>query len=216
MGKYIRLLCCAAVVSAVITGCKAGHAAPGGNEQTTEQVGKQTEEQTEEALPGSGGEESTAVWDETDETDEILSSAPAIRLTDMLSSTINGFEVTSGNYDWNYRDGDQMAGVKACGSHPLYEAKGKERMKLPKYNRMDYVCYGISCEKHPDRMTVNEYSMDAMENTDAKPVSSRVYEGTIMLELKAGYIYELVAQWDEENLDTNGFFGTAGYVIVTE
>lgn len=186
MGKYVRLLVCAAVMSAAVPGCRAG--------RTAETVNLQESEKAEEPL----------------------SSAPAIRLTDVLSGTVNEYEVISGNYDWNYRDGDQMTSVKACGSHPLYEAQEKDRLKLPRYNRMDYVCYSISCVKHPDRLTVNEYSVDDIGNMDARPLTSRVYEDAPMAELKPGFVYELIVEWDEGNQDTNGFYGTASYVVVTE
>ena len=51
-----------------------------------------------------------------------------------------------------------MAGIIACGSGPLDEAKVKESLKLPRYNKLDYVPYTVSWEEMPDSMTVEEYS----------------------------------------------------------
>ena len=44
----------------------------------------------------------------------------------------------------------------------------------------------------------------------------KVYAGQEMLPLKPDKIYELVAEWPEENLKEQGFFGEASYVVVTD
>lgn len=141
---------------------------------------------------------------------------PAMKLSDILSSTMNEFEVTSGNYQWNYPGGDGMTGAVACGAHPLFEAKDKETLKLPRYNGQNTVSYAVSFIIQPDRLTVYEYSIEDMEGTDASPLSSAVYEDALMPEFKVSRVYELVAEWDEEHLEKNGCFGTASYVVVTE
>lgn len=141
---------------------------------------------------------------------------PALKLSDTLSSTLDKFEVTSGNYTWNYLEGGAMTGVNACGAHPLYEAKDKERLTIPQYNNLDSVSYSVSVSIKPDRITINEYSIEDLGNTDASPLSSKTYEDVIMPGLKNGRVYELTAEWDEENLEKNRCYGTAGYVVVTD
>ena len=37
-----------------------------------------------------------------------------------------------------------------------------------------------------------------------------------MLPLKPDKVYELVAEWPEEDLEEQGFFGEARYVVVTD
>lgn len=147
---------------------------------------------------------------------EAQKEPPALKLSDTLSSTLNEFEVTSGNYTWNYLEGGAMTGVNACGAHPLYEAKDKERLTIPRYNKLDSVSYSVSVSIKPDRITINEYSIEDLGNTDASPLSSKTYEDVIMPELKKGRVYELTAEWDEENLEKNRCYGTAGYVVVTD
>lgn len=153
---------------------------------------------------------------ENDTSQEMEQSAPSITLRDVLSSTMNEFIVTSGNYTWNFKKGDEMTGVIACGAHPLYEAKDKEPLKLPRYSGSDHVTYSISCTPMPSRVTVYEYSIEDLEGSDVQPISSRAYEEALLPELKAGRVYELFAQWDEEKLEKNGGYGTASYVVVTE
>lgn len=147
---------------------------------------------------------------------EAQKEPPALKLSDTLSSTLNEFEVTSGNYTWNYLEGGAMTGVNACGAHPLYEAKDKQRLTIPRYNKLDSVSYSVSVSIKPDRITINEYSIEDLGNTDASPLSSKTYEDVIMPELKKGRVYELTAEWDEENLEKNRCYGTAGYVVVTD
>ena len=64
-----------------------------------------------------------------------------MKLSDVLSGTMEEFVVASGNYTWNYPNGDEMTGGIACGAHPLVEAEDKERLALPRYNGQDTVGY---------------------------------------------------------------------------
>lgn len=41
---------------------------------------------------------------------DVLQEPPSMKLSDVLSGTMEEFEVTSGNYTWNYPNGDEMTG----------------------------------------------------------------------------------------------------------
>ena len=135
-----------------------------------------------------------------------------MKLSDVLSGTMEEFEVTSGNYP----NGDEMTGGIACGAHPLVEAEDKERLALPRYNGQDTVGYIVSFAVKPDRLTVYEYSIEDLGHTDASPLAGTVYEDALMPQLKGSRVYEMVAEWDEEHLKENGCYGMASYVVVTE
>ena len=147
---------------------------------------------------------------------DVLQEPPSMKLSDVLSGTMEEFEVTSGNYTWNYPNGDEMTGGIACGAHPLVEAEDKERLALPRYTGQDTVGYIVSFAVKPDRLTVYEYSIQDLGHTDASPLAGTVYEDALMPQLKGSRVYEMVAEWDEEHLKENGCYGTASYVVVTE
>lgn len=146
---------------------------------------------------------------------EGLTAAPAFTLSDSLSSQRNDFSVESGNYQWNCLAGDEMESVIACGSHPL-EGTVKERLKLAEYKGMDSVPYLLSCAVMPDKLTVHEWDAKDLGNTDAEMIAETECEDTRLLNLEPDRVYEILAEWKEDNLDVNGFYGTASYVIITE
>ena len=121
-------------------------------------------------------------WDEMVQRDKMcirdrserLTEPPVLQLQDVLSSTYEKFEVRSGDYNWHCKTGnkDEMTGAVACGPGPLDEAMEKERLKLPRYNKLDYVSYTVSWEVMPDRMVVKEYDITDLGNADAEPISS--------------------------------------------
>ncbi len=143
---------------------------------------------------------------------------PVLRIHDALSSTMEKFEVTSGNYTWYCRSGNagEMTGVVACGMAPLDEAKDKERWKLPHYNRLDEVSCTVSWEVMPDSITVREYGITDLGNADAKALSTATYDEIFAVNLKPDRVYEIAAEWKQEQQDVRGFHGSAGYVVVTE
>ncbi len=153
---------------------------------------------------------------ETVQEDILLTSAPPLWLQDTLSSTWKEYEVASGNYNWNYKEQDQMTSVLACGVHPLEEGKIKKPITLPRYNQMDSVPYEVSCIQSPARIRVDEYSADDLGNTGAEMLSSEIYEESFIIPLKPRRVYELTAEWDQADLEKNGCYGSASYVIVTE
>lgn len=155
---------------------------------------------------------------------QILTEPPALILQDSLSSTLNRFELKHDTASWNYRqekDGDNMVSFVSCGAHPLAAAGRKERLKLPRYNRIDFVSYLVSSCVLPDRITVNEYELpDTLSQEETfegfTPVSSKTYEDGMFIELKPGMGYEITAEWDKEQLDSRGFYGTGYYSLITE
>lgn len=149
---------------------------------------------------------------------QVLTEPPVLQLQDVLSSTYGEFEVRSGNYTWycQTENEDEMTCIAACGAGPLEEAEKKERLKLPQYNKLDCVSYMVSWEVMPDSITVKVYDTADLGNADAKTLSDARYEEIFTIGLKPERIYEITAEWKEEQLDKNGFYGNASYVIVTE
>lgn len=149
--------------------------------------------------------------------DIMLTYAPKITLSDMLSSTANNTELQAGNCSWNYPENENMTSLVACGAHPLDEAF-VERMaawELPEYRNMDHVPISVSCQITPDWLTVREWETDAAGNYEAEEVSvTRYYYPVTMLKIEKDRIYELTASWLEES--QRGYFGEGSYVLVTD
>ena len=61
---------------------------------------------------------------------DVLQEPPSMKLSDVLSGTMEEFEVTSGNYTWNYPNGDEMTGGIACGAHPLVEQRTRSAWRF--------------------------------------------------------------------------------------
>lgn len=151
--------------------------------------------------------------------DILLTDVPPFALTDVLSSTYGSFEIQSGNYTWNSGEDGEGKGIIACGAAPLEEAAfpNAARLKLPRYNRMDYVGYVFSTKIQPDQLTVRQWTAEDIGNDEAKEESvSTYYYVTPFLELEPGKVYEFGAEWKKENQERHGFWGTASYVLVTE
>lgn len=154
----------------------------------------------------------------------LLKAAPEISLTDVLSSTINEWKITSGNYTWSYMENGEVVSLAACGMHPLEKAEEGERLKIPDYNGLDAVSYSLSCEVLPDSVMVTEWEASQLGDPEAVPVSSTVYSNDstkqetvgFLIELRPDRVYELYAMWKEERLETEGFSGEAGYVVITQ
>ncbi len=148
---------------------------------------------------------------------EILQSPPTMLLQDSLSSRLDFFEVDAGSYSWQYRDGDMMRGGEACGNVPQIDVKGKEWLQLVSYNKLDYVPYTMSFSMQPDCVTVREYDLLSLGDMDAEVIAETVYaEAFVSIPLKPRRIYEVIAEWDESNLDDYGCYGTAYYTFATD
>lgn len=147
----------------------------------------------------------------------LLTAAPEIVLTDSFSSQMNKFSVLSGQYTWSYLDGEETVTISACGAHPLDIVQTKqEGLEVPKYNKIDYVPYMLSSVVMPNEITVNEWDVAQLGNTDESVLSTKIYTNESLIELKPDRVYEIIAQWDEKNFETRGFYGEASYVVITQ
>ena len=152
---------------------------------------------------------------------QILTEPPALVFQDALSSTMNEFKLTCDTASWNYRQetDDTIIGFVSCGAHPLTIARQKEHLKLPQYNKTDSVCYLVSSLALPDRILVHEYELPSTppeEPSEDMLVSTKTYEDSLFIELKPGMGYAITAEWDKEQLDARGFYGTGYYSLITE
>lgn len=146
-------------------------------------------------------------------------SIPVLKLSDALSSTNSSFKVEAGTYSWNYKNGNDISGLTACGSHPLESAQlpHTAKLEIPEYNRMEKVSYMLSCKVEPDVLKVCKWDAADIGNSKAAIQSKDIYRQPIFLvELEPGYVYEFTATWKKEKLEENGFYGEASYVFVTE
>lgn len=153
------------------------------------------------------------------EPDILLTSAPEITLSDALSSACNYFVLQSGNYEWSVMENGEPLRMVACGAHPLDDGMGKaERLKLPRYQRMDMdeVMYSLGCVVLPDRLTLVMWDVSDLGNVEAQAEETITYEGDTLINLKPGKVYEITAEWTEEQLEKRGFSGTASYPLITE
>lgn len=148
------------------------------------------------------------------ETQEPLTDAPDLVLTDILSSTLNEFSLSSGNYSWTYQKGEKNVSFVACGTSPL-DSQSEDTLVLPRYNQMDWVDYLVSCPVTPDRFLVREWDRTSASADNPEPLSTESYDQPT-LPLKPGRIYEITAVWEEEKLEERGFCGNASYHLLTE
>ncbi|MDE7334135.1 MAG: hypothetical protein K2O16_18295 [Lachnospiraceae bacterium] len=150
------------------------------------------------------------------EEEKYLTSPPAFVLIDPLSSTYASFEIYPGNYSWNYKDGDEMAGVIACGAHPLDDME-REKLKVPQYNGMEAVRYRLSTESLPDTLIINAWDAEDIGNTLAETLSELTfYYPVATVDLEKGKVYEITAVWEQDRLEQRGFYGDASYTLITE
>ena len=89
-------------------------------------------------------------------------------------------------------------------------------MRIPDYKGLEEVNYILSCTRMPERITLREWDISQLGKEETAEPLVKVYSGQWMLPLKPDKVYELVAEWPEENLEEQGFFGEASYVVVTD
>lgn len=127
--------------------------------------------------------------------------------------------LSSGNYSWSCTVGDETTSQIACGAHPLDEAMlhpsrlilSKDDFPQPAYS------FSFTGGLYPDSLTIRKWSRDDIGNPQASPLSVTAYVSPLpLLELRDGYVYEITAEWKEENAAENGCYGIASYVVVTE
>ena len=144
---------------------------------------------------------------DTARADILLTAAPALTLSDTLSSTLNGFQVLSGSYTWTVLDGGQAQSVVACGSAPL-AAETKDdipRLRLPRYNGADQVLYSFNTQISPDLLTIRQWDSTVAGDPDAKEqMVTTCYQPLPFIQLEAGKIYEVSAEWDNSTADQKG------------
>lgn len=146
-----------------------------------------------------------------------LTEAPPLALQDSLSSSYQEFEVKSGNYSWNYpAENGEMTGIVACGAGPLDQTEDARKLKIPDYQGIDAVPYGVRLSPMPDQLKVAEYDLEGTNAQEAEPLEEKNYEEAGFVELKKNRVYQITAFWEEEKLEKNGFYGEAEYVVVTE
>lgn len=144
----------------------------------------------------------------------LRTSPPELYLS-AASGSEEMFQIRSGNYTWNYSNG---TGIVACGVHPVDMkeiSKDEDKLWVISEDGTDGAFYTVFCAVPPDRLRVSEwYSTDT---SDTEPRTITVYESIpAVLSLQSDRIYELFAEWEEENQDRNGFYGEASYAVVTK
>lgn len=168
-------------------------------------------------LPMAPGSNAPGADPASDGEDLLLTGAPELWLSDGLSSTMNSFPVQPGSYSWNWKEGEQMMAVVACGSHPLeIDLEKAEVLKIPNYNGQKEVAYNVQAPVRPRILIVREWDISQAGKAQTAEPEETVYKDEILIFLKHNKIYEIEAEWPEEDLEKNGFFGEGSYVVVTE
>lgn len=149
--------------------------------------------------------------------DILLTSPPSLSLTDVLSSKYQSFEIQPRDYSWSTMEGGEAVTVVACGAAPLEFPERADRLKIPPYNGVDQVCYALSTAAAPDKLVVCRWDKDdAGEEDRALECMITYYCPVFTIDLEKDKVYELTAEWKEDNLEEDGYAGRAGYVLVTE
>ncbi|MDO5406022.1 MAG: WG repeat-containing protein [Eubacteriales bacterium] len=259
-GKRYGCVLCATVLCCVIlgTGC-AGNRGSGGQENGTENgqrlveaepaggqksgngtesVGEQKPEsgtETAEASNPAAGIKAVETSDTTEaelieENPVSFVNPPSLSLAELYLSSFNEFSVTSGSYQWSYREDGETVSVVACGSHPLDAPNGCEIeiFEVPYFERMDAVPYAMiwrispsaTLGTAPEQLVVREWDISQMGNTEAEPeTKSNIRRSTggktDTVELKRDKVYEITAVWEDSQLETRGYAGKVSFVLVT-
>ena len=166
------------------------------------------------------GKQLVALSQEADRPQEdiLLTSAPLMTLTDVLSSRYDPIEVLPENYTWGIDEGGEVREVVACGSAPLDNGfLGDKALKLPNYNNMDKVFYSFSTVFTPDQMVVRQWNLSDTGSQEAKEERvMTLYYVIPAVGLEKDKVYEFEAEWEKENLEKRGFCGRASYVLATK
>lgn len=152
--------------------------------------------------------------------DILLTSAPSMTLRNYLTDDLSFLTLRSGNYSWYYGTGNEITAQIACGSHPLDEANlHPSVLDISSYNTYYTPAFSFSFTGNlcPDSLTIQKWSRDDVGKPEARSVSTSTFCAPLpLLELETGYVYEITAQWKEENAAQNGCYGLASYVFITE
>jgi len=180
--------------------------------------GKVTERKTVKESGGITEEKEEQEIENMVQTDTVLQSPPNLQLSDALSSTFNTFSVSPGNYNWAYKnDSDEMVNIIACGSHPLdLNVEQVEALKISHYNGIEGAFYVCNFEALPDRITVTEYDSWEIETTQKVQEITTEYEDSSFINLKPEKVYYITAWWEQDFLESRGFYGQASYQVLTD
>lgn len=223
----VSLVLCGVVAVGFLTNPKEqsvdeNEVSPQQSEEIKEQEKKELEKKVQEKGELEKAEE--ALQNHTSDSHQVkvkgLTSPPTMTLQDSLSSTMNYYYVTSGTYSWNYRaeNPEEMRSVEASGPFPTVAVKGQEKnwLKLTDYQGIDFASYLAGFEVDPDRISIKEYDLLELGDMEPEVLSETRMEDVYFLELRPRRIYEVTAEWDEEHLESNGFYGNAIYIFATD
>lgn len=156
--------------------------------------------------------------EERSQVDTLLTSAPSLTLTDVLSSRYDPIEVQPGSFTWGVDEGGEVRELVACGAAPLdHMALGDKAVKLPDYNNMDQVFYSLSTVFAPDQLMIRQWKISDRGRGEAKEESvTTLYYIIPIVGLEKDKVYEFVTEWEKDNLEKRGFWGRASYVLSTE
>lgn len=148
--------------------------------------------------------------------DVLLTDAPEMGMQDSLSAKYEPFWISSGNYQWNYKRGDELVSVVACGLSPLEEETSVDAsIKLAQYQNMDAVSYQLEFLWMPDQIRMEIYDGTDLGDPDAEPIDEAVYEEHFLINFETDRIYVMNVTWEKEKLEERGFYGEAEYVVRT-
>lgn len=160
-----------------------------------------------EVIPLAGDEELA-------DQDILLTEAPVLELTDLALSVVgHPYEVMPGSHTWNVEKNGQMESMVACGSEPL-EAVGRgERLEVSGETGI----FSFSTKIAPDILRVRQWDAADIGRTDVmEECVTAYYYKMPLLEMEAGKVYALEAEWKEEGFTEKKFYGTVTYVFETE
>ncbi len=140
---------------------------------------------------------------------------PTMYLQDVLSSKMNFFQVEAGSYSWDYEKDGEMVHMDADAEPPQSAVKGKYWLQLLSYNKMDQIPYIISFPIRPNRITVKQWDLLDLGDSNGELLSEETYE-ELLIDLEPRRIYEVTAEWDKEDFSENGFYGQAHYAFATD
>lgn len=147
---------------------------------------------------------------------------PVISLTDPLLSVITyDNDFSSGKYEWTYKDGKENVSVIACGISPMdFNNEDLAELEIANYNGLDSVPYMLNINglDNCDLIVVEEYQIQDLESETELEIDPSVieYKYNDLIELKKNCVYNIILTWNEENIDSNGFFGKAEYIFKTK
>ena len=162
-----------------------------------------------------------------------VTEPPTLVMQDALSSSMSlRFINHSGSYSWGsyswaypeYPDElrlGEFIELTVCGNTALSYVDSRNYIQLKQYNKIDYVPYLLSFvtdldkDIEPDRMVLEEYEISAINNMETEAIQTIELTNSLV-KIKPNRVYVLTADWNQENVKNNKFYGKVQYVFVTE